>query len=406
MKQISNHDEQMLNSFRIRDNTNLNDYALTQLSPNSLFIKNGVTYIVGGISSGKSTLMSKLAALYTKTINPIIISFYGGLAPDETSTFNLSSFNIHPMFIKLPTPESMVSFFMQYRYKRTKLAELLMFLMSVYKDNAELLLSSIGTVEELGLNDSEIRELDSNQNKRFRVLLSYITNLITTNKLNVDSNAGFIYLSDFILKQYSKRHNINLLVAPEVFIARCLISICKGFHEVTITVDVLNDPGIKTKKFDPNRFHPYTFKSFLRVTNVKNIAKGTKKSNSKPNGLKIELIPSIMLFDDVAQFPLLTTERSGQFVKDIMAETRRYQNTFIIASQRYNLLNKTLRSLVHTFCFGYGLVDNDIPIMAKEFPSNLLESKEFITMYKQLIKPFSFIVYNSKYGVNFIQLRK
>ena len=401
MRQNSNHDEQMLNSFRIRDNHNLNDYALSQLAPNSLFIRNGVTYIVGGISSGKSTLLSKLAALYTKTINPIIISFYGGLAPDETSTFNLSSFNIHPMFVKLPTPESMVSFFTQYRYTRTKLAELLMFLMSVYKDNAELLLASIGTVEELGLNDSEIRELDSNQNKRFKVLLSYITNLITTNKINVDESKGFIYLSDFILKQYSKRHNINLLLAPEVFIARCLISITKGFHEVTITVDILNEPGIKTKNFNANRFYPYTFKAFLRVTNIKNKVDGKVK-----NKLKIELIPSIMLFDDVAQFPLLTTERSGQFVKDIMAETRRYQNTFIIASQRYNLLNKTLRSLVHTFCFGYGLVDNDLPIMAKEFPSNLLESKEFLTMYKSLIKPFSFIVYNSKYGVNFIQLRK
>ena len=118
--------------------------------------------------------------------------------------------------------------------------------------------------------------------------------------------------------------------------------------------------------------------------------------------VNIEVIPNITILDDVAQFHLLTTERANQWIKDLFAETRRWKNTFIIASQRYNLLNKTLRSLTHTFFIGYSLVDDDLPKISKEIPSNLLNSGEFMTLYKKLIKPYHFFVYNNKYGFNVV----
>ena len=121
---------------------------------------------------------------------------------------------------------------------------------------------------------------------------------------------------------------------------------------------------------------------------------------------KLELVPSVCVFDDLAQFPLLTTEHATQWVKDLLAETRRYMNTFIFAGQRYNLLNKTLRSLTHTFFIGYSLVDDDLPKIAKEMPSNLMSNKDFITFYSKMIKPFTFIVYNNKLGVNVIKLTR
>ena len=66
---MSQHiDEQLLNKFQIPDNSNLNDYAMSPILPNSLMIKNGVMYVVGGVSSGKSTLLSKMIGIYTKVL--------------------------------------------------------------------------------------------------------------------------------------------------------------------------------------------------------------------------------------------------------------------------------------------------------------------------------------------------
>lgn len=403
----NNNDEKLLNKFKIPDNKNLDDYALQPIQRNSLFIKNGVMYVIGGVSSGKSTMLSKLMAVYDKALqHPIILSFYAGLSPDETTTFALNTFNIHPYLIKLATPEAMVNFYNQFRYKRVKLAELLMFLLSVYKDNVPLLLASVETVNELDIRTSKLIKT-ADYDKRVKILLAYVDELIAGNRININPKHKFIYLSDFLLKQFSKKKSISFNRDPAMFISICLISFTNGFHETTITVDALNEPGIKINPAKIksqqlfNRFTPYTFKPMLRVSNT-----SANTGTGKGSGIKIELVPSISIFDDVAQYPLLTTERSNQWTKDLFAETRRYMNTFIIAGQRYNLLNKTLRSLSHTFLIGYSLVDDDLPKIAKEFPSNLLTSKEFILMYQNLIKPFHFLVYNNKLGYNIIALQK
>lgn len=391
-------DERLLNKYKIPDNENLNDYAMQPIHPNSLFIKNGVMYILGGVSSGKSTLLSKLMAVYDKTIKPIILCFYAGLTPDETTTFALSTFNIRPTFVRLPTPEAMVSFFNQFRYKRLKLAELLMFLQSIYKNNTPLMLTSIEVVEELGLTTIRPAK-QSDYNKRLKTLLLYVTGLIESSKINVIRSNGFIYLSEFLTKTYSRRCGISFDADPPLFVTNCLISISKGFHEQTITVDILNEPGVKLKNSAAtlSRFQPYTFKPFIRVSN--------DNYKTKTKRIKLELVPSVSIFDDVAQFPLLTAERSNQWTKDLFAETRRWMNTFIIAAQRHNLLNKTLRSLTHTFFIGYSLIDDDIPRIAKEVPSNLLDSNEFKLLYNNVIKPFTFFVYNNKLGYNVLSLR-
>ena len=386
---VVNNDESLLNSYHIPDNQNLEDYAMNPIRPNSLIIKNGVMYILGGVSSGKSTLLSKMIALYTQTIHPIILSFYGGLSPDETTTYALSSFGVKPHFIRLPTVEAMYSFYDQFKYKRIKLAELLMFLTSIYKNNNPLLLESINYVRDLNIRDKSLTDT----NKRMKALLLYVMTLMSKNKINTDSKRGFIYLSEFITKTYARKHKQSFSVDPALFVCHCLISFSKGFDPYTVTVDILNEPGVKIQARGSNtlnRFHPYTFPPFIRVVS-KN---------------KIELVPSISVYDDIAQFPLLTTEHSNQWTKDLLAETRRMMNTFIFAAQRHSLLNKTLRSLTHTFFIGYSLIDDDIPKIAKEIPSNLLPGKDFVEMYHSLIKPFTFFVYNNRLGVNFIHLKK
>lgn len=384
-------DNSLLNSFRIKDNQNLNDFALQPVVPGSLVIRNGVIYVIGAVSSGKSTLLSKLMALYTKTIDPIIISFYGGLSQDETTQYSISQFGIKPYFVKLSTPEAMVSFFTQFRYKRTKLSELLMLLISIYKDNAKLLMESVTYVQALNIKDKSVHD----NNKRMQALISYVMDLIGNNQILVNPKKGYIYTSEFINNNYAKRKRLNMIADAPLFIARVLISFANGFKNKTITVDILNEPGVKANLKNReallNRFQPITFKPFVRYV---------KKQN------KIELVPSVCCFDDVAQFPLLTTDHAGQFVKDLYAETRRYQNTFVICAQRYNLMNKTLRSLTHTFFIGYGLIDSDLPSISKEMPSSLMSSQEFLELYKRAMKPFTFIVYNNKYGVNVLTLKK
>ena len=280
----------------------------------------------------------------------------------------------------------MYSFFDQFKYKRIKLAELLMFLNSIYKSNVKLLLESITYVEALDIKDKSLHD----QNKRMMALVSYIEGLITGKSINVQPSKGFIYLSEYIIKSYGRKHKISFNGDPAVFIAHCLISFSKGFHPYTVTVDILNDPSIRAKTIG-NRFTPYTFEPFVRVVNKRT---------------KIELVPSVSVFDDIAQFPLLTTEHANTWTKDLLAETRRYMNTFIFAAQRHSLLNKTLRSLTHTFYIGFSLVDDDIPKISKEIPSNLLQGKEFIEVYHKSVKPFTFLVYNNKLGVNIIHLSK
>ena len=140
-----------------------------------------------------------------------------------------------------------------------------------------------------------------------------------------------------------------------------------------------------------DRFKPYTFSPMIRYNKTAKIT---------------ELIPTVCVFDDVAQFPLLTTEKPSQWVKDLFAETRRWQNTFIIAAQRHNLLNKSLRALTHTFFIGYSLIDDDLPRIAKEMPSNILAAPDFLELYTASIKPFTFFAYNNKLGFDIIKLRK
>lgn len=384
-------DNSLINSFKVKDNQNLNDFALQPIVPGSLVIRNGVTYIIGAVSSGKSTLLSKLMALYAKTIDPIIVSFYGGLSQDETTQYNISQFGIKPYFVRLTTPEAMLSFFNQFRYKRTKLSELLMLLLSIYKDNAKLLMESVTYITALNIKDKSVHD----NNKRMIALLSYITELMANGTILQSEAQGYVYSSEFINKDYSKRKKLSFKSDAPLFVARVLLSFANGFKNKTITVDVLNEPTLKPnlKNRDAllNRFQPITFRPFLRY--IKKLG-------------KIELVPSVCAFDDVAQFPLLTTDHACQFVKDLFAETRRYQNTFIICAQRYNLLNKTLRSLTHTFYIGFGLIDDDLPRIAKEMPSSLMSSQDFLLLYKKSVGPFTFIVYNCKYGVNILKLKK
>lgn len=354
--------------------TMLDDFAMKPIAKNSLIIQNGVIYIIGGVSSGKSTLISRLMKIYNETISPTILFIYSGFSPDETTTLNTSSMGISNLhFIQLSTPQAFTLFFDQFRSKKLKLSELFLFVKSVFSKRFD---------DDAGADFADIMRMtvelyaeteQSDDPNRLKVLKS----LITTAGINLKKLHKKIYWSDYVMKQYAQAHNLNFNIDPVGFIARALISLSKGLSNVEIMIPE-SSGGFKRLSLPP----------FIRFE---------KQS--------FAIVPSLTVFDDVAQFPLLTTERASQWVKDLFAEVRRFRNTFIIASQRYNLLNKSLRALTHTFFIGYSLIDDDLPKVSKEMPSNILSSSEFIEIYKT-IKPFTFFVYNNRFGFNIIKLER
>lgn len=343
----------------------LDDFAMKPIAKNSLIIQNGVIYIIGGVSSGKSTLISRLIKIYDDAIDPTILFIYSGFAPDETTTMNTSSMEIKNLyFVQLSTPQAFTLFFDQFRTKKLKLSELFLFVKSVFgKKFDEMMMMT---------TDLYAGTEQTDEPQRLKVLKSLITTSLNLKKIHKK-----IYWSDYVMKAYAQSHGLlNFNIDPVAFVARCLISLTKGLKDVDIMIP------------EGNGFKRLTFKPFIRFERG-----------------KFNIVPTITVFDDVAQFPLLTTERASQWVKDLFAEVRRFRNTFIIASQRYNLLNKSLRSLTHTFFIGYSLIDDDLPKVSKEMPSNILPASEFIEFYKQ-IQPFTFFVYNNKFGFTVIGIKR
>ena len=372
------NDNQRLNSIKTPNNDILDTFAMQPIAPNSLIIRNGVMYVLGGVSSGKSTLLSKLIKLYDETISPMVLCFYAGFAPDETTTFHISAYKLKhkPYFVQLSTPEAFISFFNQFRLKRLKFSELLMFSKSVFTNEKDIF-------EGLKLARALFGELSKKFDvpdymKRMRMLMAYLEDKIDTTKTT--------YESDYILKKYAVKHKINYKTDPLLFMTNVIISLSKALKPTTITVPQLTESQRILDKFKPLNIEP-----MIRYNKTKRIT---------------ELIPSVCVFDDVAQFPLLTVEHPSQWVKDLFAETRRWQNTFIIAAQRHNLLNKSLRALTHTFFIGYSLIDDDLPRIGKEMPSNILSKDDFLELYTASIKPFTFFAYNNKLGFDIIKLKK
>ena len=373
---MTTSDNDRINKIKTPSNDLIDAFAMSPIAPKSLIIKNGVMYILGGVSSGKSTLLGKLIKVYDDTIQPMILCFYAGFAPDETTTHHISSYKLKhkPYFIHLPNPDAMISFFNQFRYKRLKYSEMLLFMKSVF-------INDKGLIEVLRLAYSLFNNISKKFDKEDYMKRVYMLMGAVNDRIDLNKGA---YESEFVLKTYAKKHKIKFDTDPLLFIANIAVSLSKGLKEFTI--GVLVDASANNIR---SKIKPYDFEPMIRI----------KKD-------KIELIPSVSVFDDVASFPLLTTEHPPQWTKDLLAETRRWMNTFIIAAQRHSLLNKSLRALTHTFFIGYSLIDDDLPRIGKEMPSNILDGDDFITLYKQSIKPFTFFAYNNKLGFDLIKLKK
>ena len=194
-----------------------------------------------------------------------------------------------------------------------------------------------------------------------------------------------VYESELIFKTYAKKRKIEFKVDPLLFIANVAVSLSKGLKSFTVAM-VIDSSATNIKQ----RIKPIDIEPMLRINK---------------NKTKVELIPSLCVFDDISQFSLMTTERAGSWIKDFFCETRRWQNTIIVAAQRYNLLNKSLRSLTHTFFIGYSLISDDLPKVAKEMPLNIMNADTFLAIYKD-IKPYTFFVYNNKLGFEIITLTR
>ena len=367
----------LINSIKTPSTDLIEAYAMKPITQRSLIIRNGVMFILGGVSSGKSTLIAKLIKLYEKFIDPMILCFYSGFAPDETTQLMISqSDGKIPYYVQLTNNEMFVSFFNQFREKRLKFSELLLFLKSIYKAvRTKTLINNLMLAHELFNADT-----DDVGSKRLKFFVRVVGD--TFPKVKSQS----LYWSDYIMKTYANKRNIRFDIDPVLFVAHCTISLSKALETMSIAVLSNTDSTIKLS----DRIKRFTFEPQLRINKTKD---------------DIELIPSVCIFDDVAQFPLLTAERASQWVKDLLAETRRFQNTFIVAAQRHSLLNKSLRSLTHTFFIGYSLIDDDISRIAKEMPTNILKADDFVKLYHEGIKPFSFFVYNNKLGFDLITLK-
>ena len=370
-------DNKLLNSAKVSNSDILTDFAMQPIRKNSLMIKNGVMFILGGVSSGKSTLISKMIKVYDETIEPMIFCFYSGFAPDETTTHNISNFKLKnlPYFVKLSSPDAMFSFFNQLRHYRLKFSELLMVLKSQFIDDF-CLFKCLMLARRLF--DGISAKFNTNEYmKRCDLLMNVISE-------NIDLSRP-VYQSEFIFKTYANDKKINFYLNPILFLTNCCVSLSKAFNQTTITIE--NPTGNTTiEKHKPLNIDP-----MIRFNKQRK---------------QCEIIPCISIFDDIAQFPLLTTERSIQWIKDLFSETRRWMNTFIIAAQRHSLLNKSLRALTHTFFIGYSLIDDDLPKIAKEMPANLLSSSEFLDLYHRVIQPFTFFVYNNKLGFDIVRLKR
>lgn len=374
-------DNKRFHNIKTPDNDLIEMFAMKPIADNSLIIKNGVMFVLGGVSSGKSTLVAKLIKIYDSTIKPMILCFYSGFAPDETTTHHISSYKLSqkPYFIKLPTNLSMITFFNEFRYKRLKYSEMLLFMKSIMTDKA--LLTVLKLAYALFNRISKKFDTDDYM-KRVHILMSTVATQMK------GAQKQKIYESEFVMKTYAKRRKINYSTDPLLFISNVAVSLSKGFKDFEVTVQLTDNISSSFQKANNNNIVTYDFEPMLRVV----------------DNNELQLIPSVCIFDDVAQFPLLTTEKPTQWVKDLFAETRRWQNTFIIAAQRHSLLNKSLRALTHTFFIGYSLIDDDLPRIAKEMPSNILVADDFIKLYRSDIKPFTFFVYNNKLGFNIIKL--
>lgn len=369
-------DAKRLNEIKTPSNDLIDAFSMKPIAKNSLIIQNGVMVVYAAVSGGKSTLLSKLMKIYDDTIEPMIFSFYSTMTPDETTTHHVSSYQLKhkPYFIQLPNNDALISFFTQFRYKRVKLSELLLFMKSVF-------INDKGVIDVIRLAYSLFNNISSKFDhddymKRVYTLMSVIIDRVDLTKR--------VYESDFVFSKYAKKRKINYTTDPLLFIANVAVSLSKGLKPFTITM--LVDSSASNVK---QRFKPIDIEPMIRI-----------RKN------KIELIPSISMMDDVAQFPMMTTERPSQFVKDLLSMTRRYQNTFVICAQRFTLINKSLRALAHVFWIGYGLIDADIPEIGKEMPSNILSRDDFVTLYHDSVKPFTFFVYCNKLGFELITLRK
>ena len=122
-----------------------------------------------------------------------------------------------------------------------------------------------------------------------------------------------------------------------------------------------------------------------------------KKFPIKPIiGEKNTYTKSLMIFDDIAQFPEFTKKNSANtFFKELAANTRHFVNTSIFAMQRFTFIQKDVRVLTNTWCLGYGIATEDIKTLFKQ--SVTVEgwsSEEMIREYEK-IKKYNFLVINS-----------
>jgi len=152
-------------------------------------------------------------------------------------------------------------------------------------------------------------------------------------------------------------------------------------------------------------------KNNLSSDSILPFAKEMIKKHSVPSELKIDkksfaikaiidlkskdIVPSLMVFDDITQFKGFTGKYANSFFKELTANTRHFCNTSIFSMQRFTYLQKDVRVLSNTWCLGYGIAEDDIKDLFKQsIAVGGYSTNELIQLYNKVEK-YNFLTINS-----------
>lgn len=114
---------------------------------------------------------------------------------------------------------------------------------------------------------------------------------------------------------------------------------------------------------------------------------------------KSDVVPSLLLFDDLTQLGNYTGKYAKDFLKIVTSNTRHFRNTSIFSMQRYTNLQSDVRKNINAWAIGYGVVNEDLKIMLSEtvIPHDV-STNEIYEEYDSLQR-YEFLIINAEFDI-------